>query len=100
MAVVKNYMQEEQQRINNQKAAAGAQYAQNATTAAAGKQNTAQGTTFNINPVSAKARKAMNAKIGDPTEYTFGMDPGNYKSRYQGAMDAILKQIQNPDEFK
>lgn len=85
MAVTKNYIEQEQQRINNQKAAS----ASNST-----------GGGFNASPVSAQ-RKAEITKITQPAAtYNVKQNPGSYNSRYQGAMNAILAQIQNPDDFK
>lgn len=82
MAVVRNYMQEENQRLNNQK-----------TT------GTASG--YNVNPVSS-TRMNNWSKINNskPAVYTAGEKPGNYKSRYTSTLDDILYQIYNPDEFK
>ena len=85
MAVVKNYMAEEQKRINNQKA------------------TTASGNTvgaFNANPVSAQKRQQMTQITQPAAVYTAGQNPGNYVSRYQGALDSILQQINNPDEVR
>ena len=84
MAVTKNYLEQEQQRINNQKAAS----ASNSTGG------------FNASPVSQQ-RKAEITKITQPAaQYNVKQNPGSYNSRYQGAMNAILAQIQNPDDFK
>lgn len=83
MAVVKDYMAAEQKRINNQKQAAGSTVG-----------------TFNASPVSAQKRQQMTQVTQPAAVYTAGKNPGNYVSRYQPALDSILQQIQNPDEFK
>ena len=81
MAVVKNYMKEEQQRINNQK-------------------NSTPVYGANFSPVSQQA-KAATPKVTQPAvQYTAGVKPQNYVSRYQQTMDSILAQIQNPDAFR
>lgn len=78
----KQYIQEEQQRINNQKAV-----------------SQANAKNYNDSPVSAEKRKSWQVTTPAAT-YTMGQDPGQYKSRYQPALDSILAQLSNPDEFK
>lgn len=80
MAVVKNYMQEEQNRVNNQKAAQ--PYGQ-----------------YNTSPVSREARATLFQQPAAAKKYKLGANPGTYKSRYQGTLDNILGQILNPEEF-
>ena len=78
----KQYIQEEQQRVNNQKAV-----------------SQANAKNYNDSPVSAEKRKSWQVTTPAAT-YTMGQDPGQYKSRYQPALDSILAQLANPDEFK
>lgn len=78
----KQYIQEEQQRINNQKAV-----------------SQANAKNYNDSPVAAEKRKSWQVTTPAAT-YTMGQDPGQYKSRYQPALDSILAQLANPDEFK
>jgi hypothetical protein len=81
MAVTSSYMKEEQKRVNNQKSATPTYGA-------------------NFNPVSAQ-KKAQMTQITQPAaQYTIGVNPGSYKSRYQGALDSIMQTLQNPDEFR
>lgn len=81
MAVVNNYMTEEQKRINNQKA-----------------RNGVSG--YNYSPVSAE-KKAQTPQVTQPAaQYTAGKTPGTYVSRYQPVLDSIMDQIQNPEKFK
>ena len=83
MAVVNNtnkYMQEEQQRLANQRAQQ-------------------PYSTYNTSPVSADARQSFQVTAPAKT-YTMGNNPGKYNSRYQSQLDAILNQITNPEEFK
>ena len=81
MAVTSSYMKEEQKRVNNQKSATPTYGA-------------------NLNPVSAQ-KKAQMTQITQPAaQYTIGVNPGSYKSRYQGALDSIMQTLQNPDEFR
>jgi hypothetical protein len=74
-------MKEEQKRVNNQKSATPTYGA-------------------NLSPVSAQ-KKAQMTQITQPAaQYTIGVNPGSYKSRYQGALDSIMQTLQNPDEFR
>lgn len=83
MAVVNKYMQEEQQRINNQKANQGNAYSK-----------------YNISPISAATRQQMSQPIQQAAQYTAGQQPQSYVSRYQPVLESIMAQIQNPEEFR
>ena len=83
MAVVNKYMQEEQQRINNQRA-----QSQGGTSK-----------TYNISPISQQKKAQITTVTQPAATYTAGVNPGAYTSRFQGALDSILAQIQNPDAF-
>lgn len=79
MALINKYMEEEQNRINNQKQTGTVQK-------------------YNTSPVSAAKRSGW--QVTQPAAvYTPNENPGTYTSRYQGTLDSILAQLSNPDEF-